>query len=79
MMYCRVSYITCYSAVIFFLVFTMNDASVSWEIKKKPLVIGNEARLSCNGNNCPPQNTKKWLGGKNYDLLCFDNQSKKPS
>ncbi|VDI14699.1 Hypothetical predicted protein, partial [Mytilus galloprovincialis] len=49
-----------------------------WEIKSKPLVIGEEARLSCNGNNCP-QNTKTWLGGKNYDLLCFDDQSKNPS
>lgn len=51
---------------------------VKWEIQTKPLVIGEEARLSCNGNNCPPHNIKKWLGGKNYDLLCFDNQSKKP-
>ncbi|CAG2240896.1 unnamed protein product [Mytilus edulis] len=26
--------------------------------------------------NCPPDDTKKWLGGKHYDLLCIDDISK---
>lgn len=51
---------------------------VKWQIKSKPLVLGMEARLSCNGNNCL-QNGKTWLGGNNYDLLCFDDQSNNPS
>lgn len=46
-------------------------------MKTKPVILGKEAILTCNGYNCPPENSKKWLGGKNYDLLCFDNESKK--
>lgn len=72
------SYSIHYGTVIAILVSTISEASVKWEIKSKPLIIGKEARLSCNANNCPPENTKKWLGGKNYDLLCQDNQSKDP-
>lgn len=43
------------------------------------MVIGKEARLDCKGFTCPPNNIKKWLGGRHYDLLCFDNQSKNAS
>lgn len=55
----------------------MSEAEIKWEMKTKPAILGKEAILTCNGNNCPPENSKKWLGGKNYDLLCFDNESKK--
>lgn len=54
------------------------SSSVKWEIKAKPLIIGKEVKLSCNGEDCSP-NTRKWLGGKNYDILCFNDQSKNPS
>ncbi|VDI50198.1 Hypothetical predicted protein [Mytilus galloprovincialis] len=50
--------------------------AVQWKIASKPVIIGKEAVLVCRGYNCPSGDTKQWLGGKNYDLLCFDNQSK---
>ncbi|CAC5392149.1 unnamed protein product [Mytilus coruscus] len=57
----------------------ISEASrIKWEIKTKPLIIGKEARLSCNANTCPPEKTRIWLGGKNYDLLCLENESKDP-
>lgn len=68
--------ITC--VVVFCRMFTVNEASLKWEIKTKPLEIGKEARLSCYDNNCPPTNTRRWLGGKHYGLLCFDGESKQP-
>ncbi|XP_052073338.1 uncharacterized protein LOC127711350 [Mytilus californianus] len=74
MMYCKAEFF--YVAKIFIFFFDIHEASIKWEITTTPVIIGKEARLICNGQNCPPGNTKKWLGGKNYDLLCFDNQSK---
>ncbi|CAC5375432.1 unnamed protein product [Mytilus coruscus] len=56
---------------------TNSEPEIKWEIKTKPVILGKEAILTCNGYNCPPENSKKWLGGKNYDLLCFDNESNK--
>lgn len=77
-MFCKASNAIYYITAIAFRMVTISEASVKWEIKTKPLIIGHEARLSCNTNNCPPENTKKWLGGQDYDLLCQDNQSKNP-
>ncbi|CAC5392152.1 unnamed protein product [Mytilus coruscus] len=49
--------------------------AVQWKITTKPMVIGKEAVLACSGYNCSSNKTRKWLGGKNYDLLCFEYQS----
>lgn len=48
-------------------------------MKTVPVILGKEAILRCDGNKCSPKNTKKWLGGKNYDLLCYGNESKNSS
>ncbi|VDI66768.1 Hypothetical predicted protein [Mytilus galloprovincialis] len=50
--------------------------AVQWKVTTKPLVIGKEAVLACSGYNCPSYKTRKWLGGKNYSLLCFDYESR---
>lgn len=54
-----------------FLMFDRCETSIKWEIKTKPLVIGKEARLSCNGVSCSPNSTKRWIGGQDYEVLCF--------
>lgn len=48
-------------------------------MKTKPMILGKEVTLRCNGNDCPLQNSKKWLGGKNNELLCLSNTSKDSS
>lgn len=68
-----------YAVIVIYIMVTNSEAEIKWEIKTKPVILGKEAILTCNGYNCPPENSKKWLGGKNYDLLCFDNESKKSS
>lgn len=39
------------------------------------MIYGREATLTCNGYSCPSKAIKKWIGGPNYNLLCFDDYS----
>lgn len=74
MMYSKVEYI--HVVIMSISVFDIREAAIQWKITTKPVVIGKEAILACSGYNCPSNKTRKWLGGKKYDLLCFDYQSK---
>lgn len=52
---------------------------VKWDIKGDFLIYGQVATLTCYGTSCPLKAIKKWLGGPNYNLLCFDDYSTKPT
>lgn len=45
----------------------------------KSIKIGDEATLNCNVHGCSPNTRKTWYGGRNYDLLCYNDNSTNPS
>lgn len=61
-------------AIVFYTVRTLS-ASFKWKLKSQYIVFGEDVELSCNGNACQPKTIKKWIGGPNYKLLCFDGYS----
>ncbi|VDI15029.1 Hypothetical predicted protein [Mytilus galloprovincialis] len=76
-------YTHCTSLVIFFLISNIIQlccgSSLEWNVKIEPVIFGEEAILSCKAQACRPNTRKKWIGGKKYDLLGFDNNSTNPS
>lgn len=52
---------------------------MEWNVKIEPVIFGEEAILSCKTQVCHPNTRKKWIGGKKYDLLGFDNNTTNPS
>lgn len=48
---------------------------VRWYLESKPVVFGEEVHLKCDGSICQPDTIKKWIGGLNYKLLCYDGYS----
>lgn len=52
---------------------------LKWFIKKKTIVYGDKATLTCQAQACLPNSVKKWIGGQRYDLLCFNHNSTNPS
>lgn len=44
----------------------------------KSIKIGDQAILNCTVNTCPNNKRQTWYGGKNYDLLGYDNISTNP-
>lgn len=53
--------------------------TVIWVIATKSVIFGHDARLTCHSHACPRDSSKKWFGGKNYDLLCLDGNSANPA
>lgn len=35
--------------------------------------------MTCNGSTCSSDRIKKWIGGPDYELLCYEDKSVKPS
>lgn len=51
---------------------------MQWTIKEKYIIYGKHVTLTCNGNSCASESIKKWIGGPNYNLLCFNGFSTEP-
>lgn len=59
---------------------TFNTAtSLQWNIESEYIVFGKDVLLNCDGNVCSSKSIKKWIGGPQYDLLCYDDTSTNPS
>ncbi|VDI57008.1 Hypothetical predicted protein [Mytilus galloprovincialis] len=53
--------------------FTVSE--VEWYIESKYIINGKDTLLNCNGTSCLSRGGKKWIGGRNYELLSFNNVS----
>ncbi|CAC5424081.1 unnamed protein product [Mytilus coruscus] len=54
---------------------TVCVTSIKWDIKEEYLVYGQDVTLACNVMSCQPNTAKMWIGGPNFNLLCFDGYS----
>lgn len=70
--------IKCINALLSILIIVC-DGSIIWVIATKSVIFGHDARLTCHSHACPQDSSKKWFGGKNYDLLCLDGNSANPA
>lgn len=54
-------------------------SELKWNVETNTVVFGEKAKLTCKelGNVCTQP--RKWIGGKTYNLLCFNNTSTNPS
>lgn len=56
-----------------------SESPIIWNVLNKSIKIGDEAILNCNANACSQNMTKTWYGGRNYELLCYNEVSTYPT
>ncbi|XP_071177713.1 uncharacterized protein [Mytilus edulis] len=52
---------------------------LEWYIESKYIINGKDALLKCNGTSCLSRGGKKWIGGRDYKVLSFNNVSTNPT
>lgn len=52
---------------------------VHWVIESEYIIFGGDVLLNCDGTACSSNSIRKWIGGPQHDLLCFNVTSSYPS